>query len=157
MWYNGGMDELFSWRTIIEIVAAVLLLWIGSRLRRSERKEERKANIRIDAKSQILGWSRECLSCMDEIKIKLNATNFVTIKSGEEYSNLQRLETQGKLACGYASILGDDIPEKTKATFDKLHKATIAFKNRDGIVWDALRELESSFDELIDAISSQKD
>ena len=154
------MDEYFGMRidlrTIIEIIAAVFLLWIGSRLRRHEKKEERKANQKIHAKSQILDWVKECLNYMDEIKIKINANTFGTIKGAEEYTNLQRMETQGKLACGYASILGDDVSQKTKDTFTKFRKVLIAFKNRNGIVWDRLRELESSFHELITAISNQK-
>jgi hypothetical protein len=76
------MEELFSWRTLGEIIGGLLLLWLGSRLRRSERKEERKATAKKEAISKITNWAEECLKQFNEISIKIYATDF-PIKSKE--------------------------------------------------------------------------
>ncbi len=159
LWYNLGMDAILSQLpgALFGFVFAVILLLIGFKLRLFEQKDTRIANAKTDAQSKILNWAKECLDCLDEIKIKINAPIFAKeISCEEEYKNFQKLETQGQLARGFASILGASIPEKAKSCFDSIHEALIALKNRDNIFWDKCRNLESTLIKLIDSLTSLK-
>ena len=150
--------EVGDWRTISEILGGVLLLWVGSRLRLFEKKDERISNAKIDAQSKILNCCNECFSCLDEIKIRLNANIIAdNIKCADEYRNFQRLETQFKLACGFANILDDKkVVEKSKSCLKLLHEIVIALKNRDGVFWDNCRKLEINLNKLLDSVTTLK-
>ena len=160
MWYNDSMDklleELFNWGTLFGFVFAVILLWLGSLFRSSERKEERKASAKINAKSQITTWAEDCLKNFNEIRIKIYGTDFPTLKSLDIYSDLQRLEAPGKSAYSCSNILGKDVRQKTKVALDNLHKAIVAFKNRDETVWSIMPTVESSFSELVEHLSKKE-
>ena len=150
------MDELFSWRTLAEIAGAVFLLWLGSRLRRRESKEERKATAKKEAKSKITEWAEDCLKHFDEIVIKIHGTDYPVIKSLDIYSDLKRLEVPGKSACNSANILDEEAQEKTRAAFDKLRETIKAFKNRDNNVWREMPEVVKSFSKLTDYLSKKE-
>ena len=150
------LAELFNWGTLLGFVFAVILLWLGSILRRSEKKEERKASAKINAKSQITTWAEECLKYFNEISIKIYGTDFPIIKSLEIYSELQRFEAPGKSAYSSANVLDSDVREKTKAALEKLHEVTLAFRKRDNTVWGKMPAVVSNFSELINYLSKQE-
>lgn len=138
--------------------SALLLLLIGSKLRLFEQKDTRIANAKTDAQSKVLNWAKECLECLEEIKIKINAGIFAKpISAEEEYKNFQKLETKGRLARGFANILGGNIPGKTNSSFEIVREIVIALKNRDdGRFWNNCPKLESTLGELLDSLTSLK-
>jgi hypothetical protein len=150
------MDELFSWRTFGEIVGAVFLLWLGSRLRRGESKEERKAAAKREARLKITKWAEECLQHFDEINIKIYGTDYPMIKSLDIFSDLKRLEAPGKSAYSSAKILDEETQTKTKVALDKLCEVILAFRKRDNNVWREMPKVVESFSELIDCLSKKE-
>jgi hypothetical protein len=139
-------------------IFAVILLIIGSRLRLFEQKDIRIADAKTDAQSKILNWTKECLECLEEIKIKINAGILAKpISAEEEYKNFQKLETKGRLARGFANILGGSIPDKTNSCFEIVGEIVIALKNRDdGRFWNNCPKLESALGEIIYSLTRLK-
>ena len=152
--------EFFSnnWEPIVlALILALLgfLFWlvryfIVTRGRRTERTADRVAKQKEESLEKTKRWAEDCLACINEIAITVNVSS--SVSGLDMFSKLKKLEATGSTALSASCILDDEVHGKTAEALKQLEKATIAFRNRDGDVWNRMRELERCFKELIELI-----
>ena len=157
---TNALVEFFSnnWETIVlALILALLgfLFWlirylISMRSRRTERTADRVAKQKDESLEKTKRWAEDCLACINEIAITVKVSS--SVSGLDMFSKLKKLESAGSTALSASGILDGEVHEKTAKALKQLEGATIAFRNRDGDVWNRMRELERCFKELIELI-----